>query len=60
MNLPERKAARLAEYDDSQPGACFMTICAREKRKSVSETVGGGALDAPESRLTQNRKIAEK
>ena len=59
MEYPNRKANRLTEYDYSQPGAYFVTICAKEKRKIFSEIVGGGALDAPQSRLTQIGEIVD-
>ena len=36
-----------------------MTICAKEKRKVFSEIVGGGALDAPKTQLTQIGKIVD-
>ena len=59
MEYPNRKANRLTEYDYSQPGAYFVTICAKEKRKIFSEIVGGGALDAPQTRLTQIGEIVD-
>ena len=31
--LPKRKRTRLINYDYSQNGACFITICTKDKRK---------------------------
>ena len=54
---PKRKPNRLIGFDYSQPGAYFVTICAKEKRNLFSEIVGGGALDAPKIQLTQIGEI---
>ena len=32
-NLPKRKNIRLREYDYSEPGAYFITICSKNKEK---------------------------
>ena len=42
-----RKKNRLSNYDYSQNGAYFITICAENRKKIFSEIVGGGVLDAP-------------
>ena len=34
-NLPKRKHPRLKEYDYSEPGAYFITICTKNKEKSL-------------------------
>ena len=34
-NLPKRKHPRLKEYDYSEPGAYFITICTKSKEKSL-------------------------
>jgi len=60
MEFPERKPNRLMEYDYSQNGAYFVTICTHDRRKILSSIVGGGALDAPTVQLTDAGKIAEK
>jgi len=60
MEQPTRKPARLRGYDYSRPGAYFVTICAKGKRNLFSEVVGGGALDAPKTRLTQIGEIVDK
>lgn len=40
MELPKRKPNRLTEYDYSQPGAYFITICTKNKEKLFWEDVG--------------------
>ena len=60
MDLPKRKHNRLPEYDYSTPGAYFITICVSEKQCLLGNIVGGGALDAPQVRLSAYGKIVEK
>ena len=48
-----RKKNRLINYDYSQNGAYFITICAENRKKIFSEIVGGGVLDTPQTRLNQ-------
>ena len=60
MEFPQRKPNRLTEYDYSQNGAYFVTICTQDRCKILSHIVGGGALDAPTVRLTEIGKIAHK
>ncbi|MCL2861724.1 MAG: transposase [Firmicutes bacterium] len=40
MNLPKRKINRLTEYDYSQEGAYFITICALNKSHLFGNIVG--------------------
>ena len=40
MELPNRKPNRLTEYDYSQPGAYFITICTHNKQMLFWENVG--------------------
>ena len=47
MELQQRKPNRLKEYDYSQNGAYFITICTKNRAPILSEIVGGGDLDAP-------------
>ncbi len=48
--LPKRKSLRLKEYDYSQNGCYFVTMCVKDKRhllahyKSKKEIVGAGLL----------------
>ena len=60
MELPKRKPNRLQEYDYSQPGAYFITICTQNRRCVLSRIVGGGAHDAPRVELTPYGEITEK
>ena len=39
--IPERRKVRLAGYDYSQPGAYFVTICARNRESIFGEIVAG-------------------
>ena len=59
MELPNRKSMRLKNYDYSTPGAYFVTICTKEKRKCLSRIVGQGLAPA-ESRLTTRGEIVQK
>ena len=60
MELPNRKPTRLPEFDHSTPGAYFITICTSGKRCILGNTVGGGALDAPQVQLTKAGRIVKK
>ena len=60
MDLPKRKPTRLKDYDYSQNGYYFVTICSRNKECVFSNIVGGGALDAPQNHLSEIGKIVEK
>jgi REP element-mobilizing transposase RayT len=61
MDLPERKALRLPEYDYSAPGAYFVTVCTQNRRCILSHiTVGADALGGPNLTLTETGKVVEK
>lgn len=54
MTLPSRKHARLKDYDYSQPGAYFITVCTRDKKCTLGQVcVGPDALIGPHIKLTQ-------
>lgn len=38
----QRKPNRISEYDYGQNGAYFVTVCAQDRRKILSDIVGGG------------------
>ena len=59
-NLPIRKPTRLKDYDYSQNGAYFITICTQDRKNILSKIVGGGAFDAPKNQLTEIGKIVDK
>ena len=44
MELPQRKKIRIGEYDYSQCGAYFVTICTQNRRPILSN-IGGGIYD---------------
>ncbi len=52
-----RKNNRLSEFDYSQNGAYFVTICTKDRESILSEIVGDGALDVPKIRLSSYGNI---
>ena len=60
MELPKRKPNRIPHFDYSAPGAYFVTICTQDKAPLLGTVVGGGALDAPDVRLSRYGEIAQK
>ena len=56
MDFPQRKANRITNYDYSQNGAYFVTICTQNRAKILSEIVGADARIV----LTSFGQIAEK
>ena len=59
-NLPKRKDIRLKDYDYSDTGLYFLTICTNKRKKILSNIVGGDVPDAPNVELTVYGKIADK
>ena len=57
--LPSRKSIRLSQYDYSQNGAYFITICTKDRRCVLSHVVGRGLAPAV-LELTDYGKIAEQ
>ena len=57
--FPKRKPIRLSEFDYSQPGAYFITICTQNRRRMLSQIVGDGLPDVPQTELSQYGKIAD-
>lgn len=46
IDLPTRKPTRLKDYDYSNPGAYFITICTDARKAILSKiVVGDGVLD---------------
>ena len=60
MELPKRKPTRLKGYDYSTSGAYFVTICTKNRIKSLGEIVGGSDFDAPEMVLSEYGQILKK
>ena len=46
MELPKRKNLRLKDYDYSQNGAYFITICTKDKAHLFGEIVGADLVSA--------------
>ena len=59
-NLPKRKNNRLENYNYSNNGAYFITICVKERRKILSKIVGAGVLDCPKIQLLKSGAVADK
>ena len=59
-NLPQRKDLRLKNYDYSTQGVYFITICVENRRKILSNVVGGDVPDAPYVELTLYGNIVDK
>ena len=62
--LPKRKDLRIKQYDYSSAGAYFVTICIKDRKRILSDiiksSVGVGAHDDPQIRLSEIGKIVEK
>ena len=58
MNLPNRKPTRLKNYDYSQNGYYFVTICTNNKENILCDIVGQGLAPA-ETKLSVLGKIAD-
>ena len=56
MEQPKRKQNRIPEYDYSQTGAYFVTICTRDRQRILSSIVGDDAHIVPKA----YGRIAEK
>ena len=60
-SYPERKHPRLKNYDYSQNGCYFVTICVKDKKHLLgSVSVGRDALIPPQTVLSLIGKVAEK
>ena len=64
LNLPNRKRNRLGNYDYSDNGSYFITICTLDRKEILSRVVGTGVpdcpSDTPKTELTDCGIIAEK
>ena len=62
--LPPRKSSlRLRDYDYSQPGYYFVTVCTKVRHQNVLcaiRNVGAAALGGPVVELTQEGKIVDQ
>ncbi|MEE0929181.1 MAG: transposase [Acutalibacteraceae bacterium] len=60
MELPKRKDLRMKEYDYSENGHYFVTVCTAERKETLSSIMVGEGLAPPEVKLTSLGKIAEE
>ncbi len=52
MNLPKRKPTRLRNYNYSQSGYYFITICTHNRKNILCDIVGEGLCALPQIKLT--------
>ena len=60
MDYPTRKKNRLANYDYSQNGGYFITICTKQKECLLASIVGDGVLDVPVTHLSDFGSAIER
>ena len=58
--LPKRKHPRMKDFDYSENGLYFLTICVKEKDLTLCNIVGRDVPDAPKILLSSVGKIVEK
>ncbi len=58
MQLPKRKPTRLKDYDYSQNGAYFITICTAKRKPLLCEIVGAD-IGRPNVNLTEYGEIVK-
>ena len=60
MELPERKKNRLENYNYSENGAYFITICVKDRKKILSDIVGADTIRPCEIILSKFGKIVDE
>ena len=60
MEYPKRKSPRLKDYDYSQAGAYFVTICTKNRQKLFWESVGASIARPQDAPLTAWGKIVDE
>ena len=60
MDLPERKPLRLKEYDYSQNGAYFVTVCTKDRKPFFGHIVGAAHPGGPQVELSKLGRIVEQ
>ena len=60
IELPKRVRPRLKNFDYSENGMYFLTLCVKNKEKLLCKIVGRDVLDTPSILLTEKGKIVEK
>lgn len=58
-DFPERKKIRLQEYDYSTAGAYFITICVKDRRRILWDSVGADSIRPNSFRLSEYGLIVE-
>lgn len=58
--MQKRKPIRLKNYDYSQNGAYFITICVKDRKHLLSTIVGADALIRPQNKLSEIGLICDK
>ena len=58
--MEKRKHPRLKDYDYSQNGAYFITVCVEKRRPILSTVVGRGDHTPPQVELTACGKVLDK
>ncbi len=59
MDLPKRKPNRIKDYDYSQNGAYFITICSKDKKHLFWDNCVGAPIGRPQHKLTEYGIIVE-
>jgi len=59
-DFPVRKGARLKDYDYSQAGCYFITICVNDRREMLGDVVGDAALGVPSVELTEIGEMVKR
>ena len=54
MEMPQRESNRIEDYDYSQNGAYFITICTQDRRKILSKIVGTPLPGCPQKECPEN------
>lgn len=52
MERPQRKPTRLKDYDYSNAGVYFVTVCVKDRKALLGKTVGEGFHALPKTQLT--------
>lgn len=60
IELPKRKHPRMKNFDYSENGMYFITVCTAEKKKILSDIIVGRGLAPAETRLSSIGRIAEE
>ena len=59
-DLPVRKSNRLKDYNYSQAGCYFITICVKDRQELLGRVVGDAAFGVPSVELTATGEIVKR